>query len=160
MSKRQKITTTNERQKVINASGKDIQPPDYFELSEQDLIHFENIAGEMAKVEITPHKLDVMALLARMITDFDNEVLAMRKEGSVIETEKGTVTNPRKALISFYANSITAFRRSLSIHGRGIGGDKRDIAKRRAIAKDIERDVSEVFDESGLIARPLLEEDY
>ena len=98
------------------------------------------------------HQLELAAMLARTMADLTSEQVALRSEGSVAMTERGTpVVNPRKAVVQMHASSILSFRRSLSLHARAQGGDIRDAAKRRVMAKEIEAD--NPLDDD-LLARP------
>ena len=47
---------------------------------------------------------------------------------------------PRKAVVQATQSGILAMRRSLSLHARAQGGEARDVAKRRGIAKGVEAD--------------------
>ncbi len=92
-----------------------------------------------------------MARKARM-ADLTREQVALREEGSVATSERGTpVVNPRKVVVQMHASSILRFRRSLSLHARAQGGEIREAAKRREMAKEIEAD--NPLDDD-LLARP------
>lgn len=113
---------------------------------------FLSVIAEFARSEWTAHQLEIAAMLARTMADLNREQQALRVEGSVMATEKGTpVVNPRKTVVQMHASSILSFRRSLSLHARGQGGEARDVAKRRAGARRIEAD-NPLDDE--LLARP------
>ena len=86
------------------------------------------------------------------MTDLTREQATLRKEGAVVAGERGNpMINPRKATVQMHANSILGFRRSLSLHARAQGGEARDVAKRREMAKEIEAD--NPLDDD-LLARP------
>lgn len=136
--------------KVVRDSGKEITPPANVPLDEGDIPFFESVIGEFARAEWTPHQLEVAAMLARTMADLQREQAALREEGSVVHTEKGTpVVNPRKAVVQMHASSIFSFRRSLSLHARAQGGEARDVGKRRAAQKAMEVD-----GDDDLLARP------
>jgi hypothetical protein len=53
------------------------------------------------------------------LADLNREQMALRVEGAVVKTDKGTpVVNPRKAVVQMHASSILSFRRSLFLHAR------------------------------------------
>jgi hypothetical protein len=86
------------------------------------------------------------------MADLNREQAALREEGAVMWTPKGTpVVNPRKTVVQMHASTILSFRRSLSLHARAQGGEARDVAKRRRGAKEIE--AGEPL-EDDLLARP------
>jgi hypothetical protein len=96
--------------------------------------------------------LELAAMLARTMSDLESEQRALRLEGSVMRSERGTpVVNPRKSVVQMYAGSILSFRRSLSLHARAQDGESRDVAKRRGNAQDIE---AAVILDDDLLARP------
>ncbi len=56
------------------------------------------------------------------MADLTREQVALREEGSVATSERGTpVVNPRKVVVQMHASSILSFRRSLSLHARAQG---------------------------------------
>ena len=129
-----------------------IHPPATVPLDAEDLPFFANVIEEFARSEWTAHQLELAALLARTVADLNREQLAMRAEGTVLKSEKGTpVVNPRKTVIQMHASTILSYRRSLGLHARAQGGDARDIAKRRSQAKSVESD--NPLDDD-LLARP------
>lgn len=113
---------------------------------------FASVIAEFARSEWTAHQLELAAMLARTMSDLDREQQALRQEGSVVTTEKGTpVVNPRKSVVQMHAGTILSFRRSLALHARAQGGDARDIGKRRDQARGIEADNPL---EDDLLAKP------
>lgn len=97
------------------------------------------MVAEFAKSEWTAHQLEVAAFLARTMSDLDQEQVALRAEGAVVKTEKGTpVVNPRKTVVQMHAGNILSLRRSLQLHARAKGGEARDTGPRRAAAKAVE----------------------
>ena len=89
-------------------------------------------------------------MLARTMADLEKDQRLMREEGPIMATDRGTpVVNPRKTVIQMNASIILSYRRSLQLHARAQGGETRDVAKRRDIAKEYE-------DAGGddLLARP------
>jgi hypothetical protein len=110
------------------------------------------VIAEFARSEWTAHQLELAAMLARTMSDLNREQIALRQEGSVCMSEKGTpVVNPRKTVVQMHAATILSFRRSLALHARTHTRNAADIAKRRGAAKAIEAD--NPLDDD-LLARP------
>jgi len=153
MAKRKaRIDSATEAVKVMAKAADEIAPPETVPLDDRDLPFFRNVISEYARSEWTPHQLELAAMLARTMSDFVREQDHLREEGAIAKSDKGTpVANPRKSVVQMYAGSILSIRRSLALHARGKGGEARDIAKRRDIAKDIE---GANHLEDDLLARP------
>lgn len=112
---------------------------------------FVNVLAEFSRSEWTAHQLELAAMLARTMADLESDQRMMRREGSIVVTEKGTpVVNPRKAVIQMSAGMILSFRRSLSLHARAQRGEARDVAKRSAVSREIE---ANIMLDDDLIAR-------
>ena len=151
-NRKHRIDSASEAVRVMAAATREIVPPSNVPLDAGDLPFFVNVIAEFARSEWTAHQLELAAMLARKMADMEREQRQFRDEGSVVVTEKGTpVANPRIAVIRMLDTSILATRRSLALHARGQGGDARDIAKRRDMARGIEAD-NPLDDE--LLARP------
>ena len=142
MSRRkQRIDSASEAVRVMTAASHVISPPSNVPLDPIDLPFFANVIAEFARSEWTAHQLELAAMLARTMADLESEQRALRAEGSVIVTEKGTpVVNPRKTIVQMNSGIILNFRRSLSLHARAQRGEARDVAKRSSIARGIESD--------------------
>lgn len=152
MARRQRIDTVAGAVGVMVASQKAIEPPANVPLDETDLPFFQSVLAEFARSEWSAHQLELAAMLSRTMADLEREQRALRDEGSVCRTDKGTpVVNPRKAVVQMHAGTILSMRRSLSLHARAQGGEARDVGKRRGIAKEIE--AGNPLDDD-LIARP------
>jgi hypothetical protein len=152
MARKARIDSTSEAVRVMSAAAKPIVPPPHVPLDNEDLPFFANVIAEFARSEWSAHQLELAAMMARTMSDLNREQVALRKEGSVCMSEKGTpVVNPRKTVVQMDASSILSFRRSLSLHARAHTRDAADIAKRRVGAKAIEAD--NPLDD-GLLARP------
>jgi hypothetical protein len=120
-------------------------------LDKCDLPFFASVLAEFARSEWTAHQLELAAMLARTMADLNAEQIAMRAEGSICLTDKGTpVINPRKTAIQMHYSNIHSARRSLSLHARAQGGEARDVGKRRDMTKDAEG----VMGGDDLLARP------
>ena len=134
------------------AATHEIRPPSNVPLDDCDLPFFASVIGEFARSEWTAHQLELAAMLARTMADLEQDQRLMRSEGPIMATEKGTpVVNPRKTVIQMNASIILSYRRSLSLHARAQGGESRDVANRRGIAKGAE--VDNPLDDD-LLARP------
>ena len=152
MAKKPRIDSAAEQVKVMSAATRNIVAPPSVPLEEKDMVFFKNVIDEFSRSEWTAHQLELAAMLARTMADLVDEQIAFRTEGSICFTDKGTpVINPRKTAIQMHASTIMSMRRSLSLHARAQGGDQRDIAKRRSMAKQIEGD--NPLDDD-LLARP------
>jgi hypothetical protein len=134
------------------SATREIEPPSNVSLEPCDMPFFASVIGEFARSDWTAHQLELAAMLARTMSDLESEQRALRLEGSVMRSERGTpVVNPRKSVVQMYAGSILSFRRSLSLHARAQDGESRDVAKRRGNAQDIE---AAVILDDDLLARP------
>jgi hypothetical protein len=149
MSRRQRSDSLSAAVEAARHSGRQIEPPSNVPLEGGDLGFFASVIAEFARSEWTAHQLELAAMLARTMADLEREQRALRDEGSVVVTEKGTpVVNPRKTVVQMHASAILSFRRSLSLHARAQGGEARDVGKRRSQAKGNEVEGDE------LLARP------
>ncbi|RWB65665.1 terminase small subunit [Mesorhizobium sp.] len=153
MSKRKaRIDSAAEAVRVMGKATSQVDPPANVPLDAEDMPFFYNVIAEYARSEWSAHQLEIAAMLARTMADLTREQKLLRDEGGVAYSEKGTpVANPRKAIVQMHASSILSFRRSLSLHARAQAGEARDVAKRRAAAKEIEGDNPL---EDDLLARP------
>lgn len=150
--KKQRIDSTSEQVRVMAAASKQIHPPSTVPLEDVDMPFFVNVIEEFARSEWSAHQLELAAMLARTMSDLNREQIALREEGTIMHTDKGTpVVNPRKTVIQMHASTILSYRRSLGLHARAQGGEARDVAKRRTMAKEIE---AENPLDDDLLARP------
>ena len=150
--RRERIDSASAAVKVMQAAQKPITPPSTIPLTDSDKVFFANIISEKANSDWTPHQLELAALLARTMTDLNDEQVAMRSDGSIAVAGNGALlVNPRKALIAMNAATIVSLRRSLGIHSRAMGGEARDVGKRSALTKGIE--ANNPLDDD-LLARP------
>jgi hypothetical protein len=151
-TRRQRIDSTSAAIEIMQKANKEILPPATVSLEGEDLIFFRNIIAECPKSEWTGHKIEMAAILARTMADLYREQTLLREEGAVVTGSMGSpVPNPRKSVVQMLASNITAYRRSLSLHARGQGGEAHRIGRRREIARSIEDD--DLFDDD-LIAKP------
>jgi hypothetical protein len=97
MSRKTRIDSTAEAVAVAKASSAAITAPSNVPLDGVDLPFFASVLAEFARSEWTAHQLELAAMLARTMADLNTEQIAMRSEGSICKTDKGTpVINPRK----------------------------------------------------------------
>jgi hypothetical protein len=121
-TRKARIDSASEAVRVMSKAASAIIPPSNVPLDKCDLPFFTNVIAEFARSEWTAFQLELAAMLARTMSDLNREQQALRDEGSVVHTEKGTpVVNPRKAVVQMHASSILSFRRSLSLHARARG---------------------------------------
>lgn len=152
MSRKQRIDSNTAAVQVMAKAAQQITPPSNVSLTADELPFFASVIEEFARSEWTEHQLELAAMLARDMAACAREQERMREEGGVLATEKGTlVANPRIQAARMYTTNILAFRRSLSLHGRAVKGETRDVKNRNAQAKAIEAD-NPLDDE--LLARP------
>ena len=151
MARKARADSTAYAVEAARDSGQHISPPSNVPLEDCDLPFFTSVLAEFARSEWTAHQLELAAMLARTMSDLNQEQIAMRREGSVAMSEKGTpVINPRKTAIQMHYSNIHSARRSLSLHARAQGGEARDVAKRRDLTKEAEAG----FISDDLLARP------
>lgn len=150
MPRKKRIDSIEAAVEVASQSGLPIRPPSNVPLDKCDLPFFASVIDEFARSEWTAHQLELAAMLARTMADLEREQRALREEGSVLATDRGTpVVNPRKTVVQMNASTILSYRRSLQLHARAQGGEARDVGKRREIAKGYEGDLGD-----DLLARP------
>ena len=153
MARRQRIDSATAAVQVMALSARKIAPPKHVKLNKSDRHFWDSLVSEFARSELTDHKLELVALLARTMSDLASEQAAMRAEGSVVTTESGNLAaNPRKAIIQMYLGAIPSLRRSLGLNSRAQDGEVRDVAKRREMAKGIE--ANNAYDGGDLLAKP------
>ena len=139
MARKPKITSVAEVSRIMQAASKPIHPPACVPLDAEDMPFFDAVVAEFARAEWTEHSLQLAANLARMMADLTREQIALREEGSISESAKGTpVINPRKTAVQMYAGSILSIRRSLSLHARAQSGTNHKAGERGNKAKSIE----------------------
>jgi hypothetical protein len=148
----ERVTSISTQSAIQAMAGKQIDPPSHVPLDDDDMPFFRNIVLEFAKSQWSAHQLELAAMLARMMNDLDSEQRKLRKEGTVMFTEKGTpVVSPRKTVVQMLSGSILSMRRSLALHACA-QGETHNLAKSIRNSKMIESDAEDVTDD--LIARP------
>lgn len=152
MARRNKITSTEEASRIMGGATKKISVPACVTLDPDDMPFFDAVVAEFARADWTDHALQLAAMLARMMADLHEEQKALRDEGTIAHSEKGTpVINPRKTAVQMYAQSILSMRRSLQLHSRAQAGESRDTGKRKGHAKRLE---AAGDNDDDLLARP------
>lgn len=153
MSKRKaRIDSAAEAVRVMSKAATVIEPPSNVPLKDCDLPFFASVIAEFARSEWTAHQLELAALLAKKMRMLRDNLERLDDEGLTGATANGTpCQNPLLGGVRMLDTSIMATRRTLSLHARAQGGEGRDVAKRRAAAKEIEAD-NPLDDE--LLARP------
>ncbi|BDI60756.1 hypothetical protein [Qipengyuania nanhaisediminis] len=144
---------------AIVAGGKSIQLPSDIKFTPSEREVFDEVCGEFSKNELSPHKVRMVALMARDMVLLEREQALLKTEGYSITNANGnTIPNPRARTCNSVAASILATRRSLGIHTRAqAGGDNREAAKRRAINQ--KNEASRGSYDDNLIALPRQETD-
>lgn len=136
-----RIDSISEHQRVFANASNVRGIPNHIKISAEIKPYFDTIIDEFSNAELTDTKLEMAARLAGLCYSLDKSVESLAKEGTVIKSAKGTpIQNPQVAVSSKLTASIVSLRRSLNLHGRAHGEDPRDVARRRAIEKQIEAD--------------------
>ena len=152
MPRKQRIDTITGAVQVMASAVREIEPPAHVPLQEQDMPFWRSVIAEFARSEWSDHQLELAAMLARKMRLLSDELSALEDEGFVSSTSNGSpCQNPRIGGVRMLDTSIMATRRTLALHARAQGGEARDVAKRRQMAKGIEADNPL---EDDLLARP------
>jgi hypothetical protein len=131
-----RIDSASEAVRVMSAAARKIDPPSNVPLDKSDLPFFASVIAEFARSEWTAHQLELAAMPARTMADLEREQRALRVEGAVVKSDKGTpVVNPRKAVVQMHAASILSFRRSLSLHAHARKAMRREMLRRDVVAR-------------------------
>jgi hypothetical protein len=106
-----RIDSTSEAVRVMADAARKIDPPSNVPLDKCDLPFFASVIAEFARSEWTAHQLELAAMLARTMSDLNREQMALREEGAVCMSEKGTpVVNPRKTVVQMHPWRCTRAR--------------------------------------------------
>lgn len=140
--RRQRSDSATAAVEVMRAQAEvEIVPPANIALDDADMPFWDSIIAAFPTIEWNDHDLEVAAILARTMADLNREQLALRDEGSIVKTDKGTpVVNPRKTVVQMHTGSILSLRRSLQLHARATKGEARDTGKRRGQQQGHEAD--------------------
>ena len=134
---------------VEAAQAPQVVPPSNIPLSDVELTFFVSIIEAMARVEWTPHAIELAAMLAHNMAALNDAQTRLAEEETIITQPSGTVVvNPRTRVVRGLLADIIAMRQSLQIHARAKNGEAHRVAARRDRLKDAEGD------SDGLLARP------
>lgn len=149
--RKQRIDSAAAAVAVASKAGAEILPPMHVPLEDRDLPFWRSVIAEFALADWSEHALEIAAMLARTLSELEQEQRTLRVEGYITVRENGTtVENPRARAVKSLTGDILSLRRSLSLHARARSGEARDVAKRAEIARDIESGVVAGFDDDLL----------
>jgi len=135
-----------------NAIAPPLLPPASKQLSEGEMVFFNDIITARARDDWKDADLYFAADLARCMSDMDREQQTLRTEETVIAEGNGKlVENPRIKIISRYRSEAAAIARTLQIGGRGIG-DPRTFEKARALEEKARKTATKIAEEEDLLA--------
>jgi hypothetical protein len=153
--RRGRIDSVTVAASVMLKSLRSINPPAHAPLDDDAGPFWQEIIDSRAVSEWSPHDLTCASDLANAMAQLVANRQKLRAEGEVLFTEKGSVyANPRVSVVHGLHAQIKSARQSLYIHGRA-SGEARDVAKRRAAAKDIE--ANNPLADDDLLARPTVQ---
>lgn len=153
MSRKQRIDSITAKIEVMTGSVREIEPPAHAPLDDDAGPFWDDIIAARAKTEWNDHDLACASDLANAMAQLVANRRKLRDEGEVLTPEGGKAfANPRVAVVHGLHAQIKGARQSLYIHGRA-SGEARDVAKRRALTKEIEADNPLAGDD--LLARPI-----
>jgi hypothetical protein len=76
-----RIDSASEAVRVMSRATSKIAPPPSVPLDKCDLPFFASVIAEFARSEWTAHQLELAAMLARTMADFNREQQLLREEG-------------------------------------------------------------------------------
>ena len=121
--------------RVFGGANTQIAPPAHISFTEADWPYWHSVVDEFAKVDWTPHQLDVAAFLARTMAQLEAEQRRLSVEGGVCGRPDGSViTNPRVRAVDTLTAQVLSLRRSLGLTGRSKAGDTRNAVRQRSVA--------------------------
>lgn len=152
-ARKSRIDSGQGQVEVMVRAAREIEPPAHAPLHDDAAPFWDDIVDARAKSEWSGHDLAVASDLANAMAQLVHNRRALRLEGEVLTTDKGSVhANPRVAVVHGLVAQIKATRQSLNIHGRA-AGEARDVGARRKAAKAIE--AANPLAEDDLLARPV-----
>lgn len=151
-----RIDSAAEAAQVMVAAARELNPPDHAPLDDDARPFWDEIIAQRARSEWSAHDLTCASDLANAMAQLVENRRLLRHEGEVLGTGEGEkpFANPRVAVVHGLHAQIKAARQSLYIHGRAAGRVE-DVAKRRALAKEIE--AGNPLAEDDLLARPTVQ---
>ncbi len=122
-----------------------ITPPAGVQMSKDERKTFDNLASEFALEEISPHKIELLVVVAKTLTMVAEQQNLLTAEGAIVHSPSGVKPNPRYAIINSALASVVKMRRSL-----GLGNyskSLRDVAIQRDRIKAQEAGVLSLLDD-------------
>lgn len=149
-----KVHHTNTAHAAINAAlaavAPPIEPPGHVRLSEREMVFWPGIIKSRSRDEWSAADLVVAAQLARCQSDIELESEALKSEGSVLRTDKGTpVMNPRHAVMEQLSRREMALMRTLQMGGSA-KGQKATFENARKLQRQAEKAKEEMSDDDLL----------
>jgi len=140
--------SVTEMTRIMQGAKKEVAPPGHVRLGDQDWPFWESVVAEFARADWTEHQLELAAMLARTMSDLEENQRLMREEGVIVEREildgNGEVKkiikveNVRARAVQTMMAQVLAMRRSLALHAKGQSGSNRDAGKQRNANKATE----------------------
>lgn len=122
-------------------------------LNPVERVIFKEILEERDPSHWTAHRRSIAIALARTIYMVQRGQEEMGRVGVVTFNGRGNPeVHPIVRVVTQGINQICAYRRSLAIHARALGGEARDIARRRELNRQ-HQEAAPAFDDED-IARP------
>ena len=132
--------------------------PTGIKLSSRERVIFDEIIEERDPAHWTEHRVRIAAFLARDMHMVIEGQRSLGRHGFITRNGRGNpVVHPLARIVDQGIARICAYRRTLAIHARALGGEARDIGRRRAI--HIRHERSAVRDPDNLIAFPSLKQE-
>ena len=156
---RTRVDSAASKTKAKQAAMKPLPLPQTISLTPLEMIHYEMICDEFARVELTRHKVELIGNLARAMRRLTEEEETLDSEGTVSTgAQGGDILNPRVQSVEKLAQRIITMRRTLGIHAPA-QGKKTAMDGTRAHNKANEREPSipvgpAAEQRASLIARP------
>jgi hypothetical protein len=154
MPRKQRIDSATAAVEVMLKSTRRIEPPAHAPLDDDAGPFWDEVIAARAASEWNDHDLTCASDLANAMAQLVSNRRKLRQEGEVLTPDGGKeFANPRVAVVHGLHAQIRSARQSLYIHGRA-NGRVEDVAKRRAMAKEIEAGSPLAGDD--LLARPAI----
>lgn len=118
--------------RLATTANIELAPPAHVPLQDQDWPFFHSIVDEFAKADWSSHRLELAAMLARTMANYELCQRQLAEEGMVSLRANGTLgPNPRLNIAASMASQILAMRRSLAMTGRAMAGGTNKAAHQR-----------------------------
>lgn len=120
--------------RIFAGANIEIAPPAHVPLADNDFPYFHSIVSEYAKADwaLSPHALDMAAILARTMANLEEQQRLLIVEGPLTVRANGSVgPNVRNRIVNQLHSQVLAFRRSLGLTARAKAGGTRDAARLR-----------------------------